>query len=260
MHIPKLEFWITTDAIWPVGSFLVALWLGWVGIRQLMSRVHVSIIVTLIVILSAIGWWSSANQSERSAAEDAQLKNASSALPELKAQISDLHQQIGQLTVQNQQLIQDDATLSIEEKTRQSDITSFMGRQTNMQTGDLDLGLHPEITMVADSAYITTQNVGKTSLTLQSERFNNGRELKYDTTITIPPESAWRIPIKPLNDMILGAVGNDKFVPYTMTIANEKGHRFLASYMVMLAKSGEEPRLHIRMVSINELPALPHPN
>lgn len=71
MDIPELKYWFTPDAIWALGSFALALWLGVFGIRSMISKWHLRTVATMFAVLSLFGWWTMAKQAREGARQEA---------------------------------------------------------------------------------------------------------------------------------------------------------------------------------------------
>jgi hypothetical protein len=80
MDIPGWQYWITPDAIWPVGSFALALWLGFFEVKDSMSKAHRIVLAAMFGVLSLFGWYSIARQTESSEINSKNIGKIASAL------------------------------------------------------------------------------------------------------------------------------------------------------------------------------------
>jgi hypothetical protein len=78
IDVPALRYWMALDAIWPIGSFALAVWLAYLGVRAGLSRKHTYVLIAVFALLSLAGWWSTAQQAQNNDALLGQFRRIAS--------------------------------------------------------------------------------------------------------------------------------------------------------------------------------------
>jgi hypothetical protein len=64
--MPELQYWFTSNAFFLLGSFIIASILGLIGVRTMISKRWIVLLICASIVITIVGWWTAARQEKDS--------------------------------------------------------------------------------------------------------------------------------------------------------------------------------------------------
>ena len=87
--MPALQYWFTPSAFFLLGSFVITVVLGLIGVRTVIETKWIVLLVAASFVITIVGWWTAAKQEEQNAKTLQDIRNIAAAVqvnPNISAQ------------------------------------------------------------------------------------------------------------------------------------------------------------------------------